>query len=587
MKRIAFWLLRCSLLVAGSAWLLYSALHAFGGHERLWLFSRSEQHRYQAMAILTGTLRLRSSLALLGYDEQVFNGGVYTNWGFGVGLLQLPFHALSARWRTRSFFPDRAIYFAYFAATAALLWAAFQRLLTMRRACASRIERDVLAWAATALVLACALYPLMSCRFIVYEETICYLMLCELAALSAYVFALRSWSLPAVCGMGVASGFGLLVRPTGLIYLGVWGAMTMVESGAKRARIAFAVAIAPFVAFWMVSNWVKGGSPISLGMINQVFMNTGETGVVRFGNHCVDTCGHLLDLSAQLFRAFFVAVPQDAPKWMQTCRYFGFEERPPAAHEPFFGLTVLAILAWISLSFVARRERRLVLYAPLAAIGLMFASYLYAGIGFAWRYVGDFWPFIVLACVQYVRSLPMPANKLLGVPLAAVLCVSGMGGYGRSIEPWQAEGFYGDQWETLAGADAASMWDGFKKARWSVDKSLPSQIRCGEYAGWPPGNAQGWYPGCGVDFVTNVYLGVPRKAVDDRYEVRFKTEQMTATTLRVYLNGHIYTAAGDGTTYRASVRIPYARLNSPIVMATVEWSRGQPPSGKLLSIELG
>jgi hypothetical protein len=271
---------------------------------------------------------------------------------------------------------------------------------------------------------------------------------------------------------------------------------------------------------------------------------------------------------------------------MQTCHFFGFEERPPAAHESFFGLTVLAILVWIAFSYVTRRERRVALYAPLAGIGLMFATYAFAGAGFAWRYVGDLWPFVILACVQYVRSLPTTANKLVGVPLAAVLCACALGGYRRSLEPWQAEGFYGDQWETLAPADAASMWDSFKKARWGVDKPLPSQIRCGDYASWPPGNAQGWYTGCGVDFVTNVYLGVPRRAADDHYEVRFKTLEMTPPTLRVYVNGRIYTATRDGNEYRASVWIPYARLHSPIVMATVEWSRGQPLSGKLLSIEL-
>jgi hypothetical protein len=585
MKRIAFWVLRCSLLAAGFAWLLRMALNALGGYERLWLFNRTEQHRYTAMAMLTGTLRLRGSLALLGFDEQVFNGAVYTNWGYGVPLLQMPFHAIAARWTTRSFFPDRAIYFAYLTATILFLWAAFGRLLAMRDAGASRVKHDVLSCAATGLVLACALYPLMSCRFVIYEETICYLVLCELAALGAYVFALRRWGLPAVCGMGIASGLGLLVRPTGLVYVGVWGAMTVFESRSKRATLRFALALAPFVAFWMSSNWVRTGSPVGIGFLNAMVNNAPQTGMVRFGSACVDTSGHVWQVAKWLLFAFFIAIRQDPPEWMQACHLM-FEERPPAAHEPFFGLAVLAVLTWILLHHVARRERRLALYVPFAALALLFAGYVYAGAGFAWRYVGDFWPLIVLTCAQYVHTLHTAANKLLGLPLAIVFAICSVGSYRRSLEPWQPERYYGgDHWETLPKADG--MWEGFVASRLGADKPLPSQIRCGDRAVWPPGNAQGWYWDCDVDLVTNVYLGVPRKAADDGYEVRFKTDQMTAATLRVYLNGRIYTATRDGATYRASVRIPYARLHSPIVMAAVEWSRGPPPTGKLLSIELG
>src|ERR1700722_5652593 len=87
---------RCLAVVYGF-WFIYKySLAAFGGHDKLWLFQKMEQHRYTAQAMLTGTLKLRAGLSKIGHDEQVFNGAGYTAWGIGVPLLQVPFHALAA-----------------------------------------------------------------------------------------------------------------------------------------------------------------------------------------------------------------------------------------------------------------------------------------------------------------------------------------------------------------------------------------------------------------------------------------------------------------------------------------------------------
>jgi hypothetical protein len=465
------------------------------------------------------------------------------------------------------------------------IWAAFARMLAMRPCPPSRLKRDALSWAATSFALASALYPLRACRFIIYEETICYLVLCELVALGFYLFALRSWGLVTVCGMGAASGFGLLVRPTGLIYMIVWGALTLAGSHRTKTKLGFSLTIAPFLAFWMYTNWVRTGSPVELGFFNTVVNDVSQTRTLRFGSPCVDSLQHIADLAKWLFLALFVFVREDLPRWMQSC-HFQFEERPPAAHEPFLGPTMLALLAWILLHHVARRERRIALYAPFAAVVFLFADYVYAGAGFAWRYVGDFWPLIVLICAQYVHGLPEAANNLLGIPLAVVLTLASIAGCRRSLDPWHAGGYYGDHWETLPPSDARSMWDSFVKSRWNRDNVLPSRMRCGDHVEWPSGNAQGWGSDCNTDVITNLFLGVPRDAGDERYEIRMETQDINASRLFVYVNGRTYAAHREANGYRASVRIPYQRLYSSIVMVTVEWTRGFSPWGKLLSIEL-
>jgi hypothetical protein len=79
---------------------------------------------------------------------------------------------------------------------------------------------------------------------------------------------------------------------------------------------------------------------------------------------------------------------------------------------------------------------------------------------------------------------------------------------------------------------------------------------------------------------------VPR--ADDRYHLHLSTDGIELPRVRVYVNGRIYVAERHGDGYDADVSIHYAALSSPIVLATVEWSRGTaPPRGRLLSIELG
>ncbi len=589
MRRALLWLFRWAVVLAGLWYLHKWSLVAFGGKEKLWLFEKMEQHRYTAMAMLTGTLKLRNGLSKLGHDEQVYNGAVYTNWSYGVPLLQVPFHALAAKMKTlpQKFFPDRAIYFAYFMALVPVYWAGFDRLLAMRGTLGdSRLKRHVLSWTGTVFVLVSAFYPLMSCRFIVYEEGICYFMLAEFLALSAYIFALGAWSSWAVVLMGAAAGMGLLIRPSGLIYVGMWGLLVLLERRKLRTMLAFAGSLAPFVGFWMFTNWVKTGSVVGLGMNNSMPWNDYHTPIWRFGAVCTDTPAHTWQAAVRLFQTFFAYVSENAPAspWLDQC-HFKFEDRPPPdgtgyAHEPYFGPIVLAALVWMSLHQLKRRESRLSFYVPAGVFVLIFATFAKAGVGFAWRYAGDFWPAITLAGVQYIRFLPRQTYRFFATPIALSLAVSAYATNLRLIEPSVTT------IQTLDEFSANMMWDDFSNSRWVQDRPLGSHIKCGEHQADFYHSGQGWLPGCRVDTFTNLFIGVPNKS-GDHYQLLLKTDGASVPELRVYLNGRIYTARRAGDSYVADVNIRYERLTSPIVMSTVEWTRGfEAPPYKLLSVEL-
>jgi hypothetical protein len=584
------WLLFATVALAGM-WVFYKyGLIAFGGREKLWMFEKMEAHRYTAMAMLTGTLKLRAGLSKIGHDEQVFNGAAYTNWGFGVPLLELPFHALAGKMKSlpQRFFPDRAIYFSYFMGVTLVLWGGFNRLLALRAgSTGSKLTRLFTSWAATTFVVTLTLFPLMSCRFIVYEETICYFELAQFVALTGYIFSLQEQNPGAIVAIAVGAGFGLLIRPTGLPYFVLWIALVLLEPRRLRSASIFLAAASPLLGFWLYSNWVRSGALVATGLNNAMPWFDYHTHMQRFGSFCDDTREHTKQVARSLFDAFFSVVkldPKETP-WLDKCHLM-YEERPPPvgesyAHEPFFGVSVLVALLWMSLDFLRRRERRLSAYLPVGLLLAMFGAYVWAGAGFTWRYVGDFWPAVVIAGAIYVRFLPRTAQKLLGLPLGLAFFACAWATFDRSIEP------HVTTLEILDEGVENVMWADFSNSRYAQDRPLPSKVHCGDRADWIYHNGLGWRDGCRVDTFTNVFVGVPEKS-DTHYTLTIKTEDVPLPSLPVYFNGRIYTAIRTGDRFVADVDLHYDRLSSPIAMTTIQWTKTPDPMPfyRLLSVEL-
>jgi len=570
--------------LAGTLALLLAAwVNMYG---KIWCFEAKSPHRFTAKAMLTGTLRLRGMVTHAGHDEQIYNGAVYTNWGFGVPMLQMPFHLMAGAVRSlNGFFPDRAIYFIYLGVMMPILWAAFDRLLAMKEPPGtSRGWRLAVSWAAAWMVLNVTLFPFMSTRFVMYEEAISYLMIFELLALSAYIFGLREWRAVHVAAMALAAGVALNVRSIGAVYLAVWGLLVLLEPRHRVKRtLLFGAVAAPFVAFFLYSNVVRSGSPLGLGYGNSNPAWSFETPILRFGSICEDTPAHVAQAAARLFNGFFFYVtPHPSSAWMEHC-HFGLEERDKAG-DPFFGPGILVLLAGTLYGLFRRRERRLFLYVPHLAIAALFVTFVLRGDGFAWRYVGDFWTLIILAAVLYVFALPAAAVMPYDLRLTKILFWTGFAAMARFLVPWE----WTHRADILPPEEVATMAAEFRDARWQTEGPLPSRLSCDKLPDpeVPYHNGLGWNPGCSVGTYTNVYLGVAPKS-DDHYKLRFETRGFADPALKVYVNGKVYTAHRSGDAYEADVMIHYGALTSPSVMVTLLWTRDDdPPPGKLLAVEL-
>jgi hypothetical protein len=320
--------------------------------------------------------------------------------------------------------------------------------------------------------------------------------------------------------------------------------------------------------------------------------------ILRFGSSCIDGVGHAALASGRLLGAFFLLVQHTSSSaWLRTC-HFDLEERDGTG-EPYFGPAVLVVLVALVWALVRRRERRLALWLPYAAMVALFAVFVRRGEGFAWRYAGDFWPLILLALVQHVHATGASAGaaagvsaKPLGVRTAHFLFWGGFAALAHLLVPWQwssgAPGG-GPRAEVLAPSEAGAMEARYRASHAGVDASWPSRRTCGDELGPTPfDDGMGWKRSCAVGAITNVYLGVARKA-GDRYTLRLRTEGIAAPSLKIYVNGRVYQAQRSDGEYEADVDLRYAALTSPIVEATVLWS--PPPYGdaggaRLLSIEL-
>ncbi|HTQ46404.1 MAG TPA: hypothetical protein VMI75_26790 [Polyangiaceae bacterium] len=585
------WRIPWLCLFAVGVWILFRpAMHVFGRQlADLWVYSRSPQHRYTSMAMLTQSLSLHWSVGHAGHDEQVYNGAGFTNWGYGIPLLQLPFQAVGRHMRSlpQRFFPDRAIFFSYLALAIPIVWAGFDKLLASRERFGTtrRLRRHAVSWAATAFVLCTALYPMLASRFIIYEETVAYFAMVQLVAAAAFVFAVdERASVVAMALFGVVAGIGLLVRPTGLIYLGVWSGMLLLERRTWRTLISFAAGAMPFVVFWLVSNWVRTGSPWSSGYQNALPGYDMHIPMMRFGCQCSDTPKHAIQASLRLFSALFSLASDDPKPWMKDCHYdfepHNGDEQFMSTQDPYVGVATLIFLVWTFAHHVGRRDVRIATYMPYIGCALVFGAYVYGVAGFAWRYIADFWPLFVAAGVQYVRRLPPASNAILGWPLAAAMLAGAVVCYHHDVVPWKPIV------KTLEATEVPHMWDDFSNARWGTDKPMPSAVQCGQVPSWPWRNGRGWGSGCNVDTYSDVFVGVPRKD-DDNYVIQFKTEGIAFDSVHVYVNGRNYVARRVGNTYSAPIRLHYGAMHSPLVLTTIGWTLGsEPPHGKLLEVQI-
>jgi hypothetical protein len=456
------------------------------------------------------------------YDYVWGRGGMHSNFGLGVPILAIPFHAV-ARVFGAPGFPDHVRFLIFYAVTVALFTRALHRT--------SRVEPTALVASAAAssfLLLFPTFVGLIAARFLIYEQTIAVGALWSVLLLGGILVLLERATTPRfvlVCG---AAGFSIFIRAP----LAAYGLTTLalatviaLRGGVPRRGLVAGVATGVFVTgLYLVANFVRFGSPFDAGYANIVSM--------AFVNHLtrwgVSFAATPLPMAAkELFATLFLLDPVASPiitvvpaSVPAPVAPYAVGQRWREYSSPTFDLWIFgawvaafALVAWRVVSRrLWRRDRDLGdqvstvvgLWALPPSIALFV---FYARVGnFATRYVVDLYPAYAaavicmgMAVVDEVRKRAPRGVAAARLTIAVVGWIYLSGGDGW---PHRREGPVNrDALDAqLAAIDALSR-----------DQPIPSaHIGCGDPRGPEPvyGHFAGWLDDCSAP--SGMVFALPR-----------------------------------------------------------------------------
>jgi hypothetical protein len=294
--------------------------------------------------------------------------------------------------------------------------------------------------------------------------------------------------------------------------------------------------------------------------------------MVRFGSACNDTWSRVAEMAWGITRFLFIGpVPQGL---LESC-HFEWERGP-------YDLPMLGW--WVGVGLVALalyhlRRRRFLELLPFSVILLILITYLYGGAAFRYRYAGDFWPIVFLILCRFWMRVPrLKDPKTAILPLAFLSAVSAQ-------VTWRAIARTPSVIVQSAEQTRAELEDFYADLHDPRTFRLPVRRECGNaLAGWLHTDRMGWGEDCSVGPYTNLFLGVPLRP-GGNIRVSLFTDRALAPSLRVFINGRIYTGKWKGDHYETDFELP-GRIVSPNVVVTVEWVKGdEPPRARLLGVE--
>lgn len=572
-------------------------------------------HPAAARALYNGQLHLSRDVTLgLFHDYEYFNGASFTHWGYGVPLLQLPFHLLATAFSPDGYFryfPDRTIFIVYLVLSTSLLFVAVRRTI-LQFWKTSEAEAGFAATGISVFFLSFSLYWLISLYFGVYEETVSYFILSQIVALSFYLQFRCTRDTRWLYWIGFALGLGGLIRATGWVYLGIWSVVFFHElggsGGVKKTDVTKVwLASLPALLVWLVTNYFKSGSFFSAGFENAFSVNE-EVHALRFGgNPCLESVNGRLTFLGVILSVLFGRYVPDPPLYpgnlpdvLQGCSLL--VDSLGAQKAPLIWPWVMIAALWLSYRDW-RATRKLTAPMAICGLALLIGLYTHAGSSFGVRYVGDLWPLLLLVFSRMLFSPQilgkgMERRAFRSAFLALVVTVSALK-IGTNVVP---------QFETISVSDPGRrmmlpplalekekiairtfgrlfQWEEVPYQEISMaSPRIPAARAC-------PVDAQphieldghGWNPDCSTWAITSLMLGVPERPSrkDGRYQVVIETgySNPLPRPVQIYVNGKTYKTELSGPMLVMPLELDFAKLYSPVVAVSVQWLRGFSDSG--------
>jgi hypothetical protein len=485
----------------------------------------------QVRSWLSGRLAVLPHPAAAGFDYVWGRRGMHTAWGLGVPWLAAPFHVLGRLFGAPGF-PDHVRFLILFAITAIVLARALH---------VSSPKEPAALGASCAAAGFMMVFPtfvgLIVARFRIYEQTIATGALWNLVLLSGVLALLHRCTPKRLALVCAGAPFSLVLRAP----LAAYGlttivlAMMIAHRKGMRTRTVFAAGSAAVIpiAFYLVGNLVRFGSPLNAGYANLIsgsFVNR----LTRWGLSFAKV--PFRSAAKELYVTLFRLDPMPTQIVMGTpaeVQPYVSGERWREYYSPTYDRFILAALV-LAFGFVCWRivRHRLWRQGDLADERATVVG--------AWAL-----PPAIVLCVFYARVGNMVTRYLVDMCpafVAAAMCV------GMAVVDWfrrRAPAYAPSAQIAIAGACGLyiATWNGWPShlshpldskallakvaeidARIEDKPPVANHLKCGEPRGRPPveTHLEDWLPDC--SFHSGMVFAMPHA-----YCVSFTLRSRTST----------------------------------------------------------
>lgn len=614
--------------------LIFATLYSFGAFQGdaayLSGFVKDRSHITTARALIN-TQFFWSDIPALGvaHDSQFYNGAVFPNTGYGVALLQVPFHYISNLFSNPDgFLPfsDRLIFLFYGFLCIGFIYFSIS-CFVKKYNFANWLQKEFLVFAITLAICSHSIFVLMSMYFCVYEANTAYFLLVQISACLSALHYRNSTQLKWLVLTGVCAGLGLMIRPTGFIFVFFWIFVLLVNLNSNsslntnRSRLkilkTYLLAMTPFVLFWCYSNYVRSGDVFALGF-NNVIPLLPELHAMRFGgNPCFSNIKSFLSFFSVLVGnifgfwdgrgGFYV---NNLPNTLNNCGLI-FESADIAPMRAPF------IPVWISLGTIAIfvhqffYKKRYDILASFLAILALLIMYTMRQSGFGARYVADFWPFIIYIWLATAishdffskinfKKIWLLILILLSLSVGVIAtdvrrqiekkdCIAPntraqwvnpaifhREGVAYQLASWKQKNGYEVNYNEIIASKALPV------ASTRIHSESPILNLAEDKEGWSFDGSVG-----GISYF---YLSLPDASLTlnkNKFELILNTSELLPRNIQVYINGKIIKTLAQGRQTRVPFSVPLDSLFSPMIAVVIEWHKSfQAPGLSLFSAEI-
>lgn len=497
------------------ALIIYSlfAFNFFSGN--VGFYNSSAYHALTSISLLNGHLSLPiNPSGGIPNDLQFFGGKIYTQWGYGVAIAQMPFNAILFFLNKNLAFPDVLIFIFY--------------LLVTANTCFDFIKSefsdkfdDLGVVLITFVWISLSLGWLISYRFIQYEETPAYYVLFSVLT---FIFYIRTIKTSVFINTFLLCTFMILllmIRQTSLIII----ALISLDIFSRRRKffLKYLACLAPYLSVFFYINYLKTGSLIGTGVHNTNPGIPQELPFIKMGRPCQSISFDIaIDRLILFFKNIFVGEFNLDTFILNDC--FIFFEDAFSFGRPYVSYYLSAALAIYYFYLFIRFKKSTIEYfnlIPFIGITITFFAFTFSANGFAYRYFVDFYFFYLLCIFYLIKEFDL--FKIKYRIYLYLVCIY--------LSFLNANLIY-SQSHTVKFSQVPVPIFGYK---WDYNFSYPAIRECIDNKIFEK-DKLGWGQNCEIVESLNTYISIPDKSLGSGYKLILEGENIPES-LMLRING--------------------------------------------------